>query len=129
MAVVTHISDQACCALMSRDVSFEFGYGDAYHFSTKIPQTTSVDIAEMFTLTSPSRVAVSFVVVDGWLKLESEVVRCGGCNTIIETQLQCMICTCPVCNACRGHAEALTEEYPACKMHSSRVVISFGTLE
>ena len=67
MAVVTSITKQAEAKLKEYGVRYEYGYGDAYHFSSQIPQKTSVDIDERFTLGE-----TRFAVVDETLKLEDE---------------------------------------------------------
>ncbi len=67
MAIVTNITKQAEQKLEEAGVRYEYGYGDAYHFSSQIPQKTSVDIDERFVLGD-----IKFVDAGETLKLESE---------------------------------------------------------
>jgi hypothetical protein len=68
MAIVTNITKGAEQVLQQHGIRYEYGYGDAYHFSSQIPQKTSVDIAERFALAD-----TKFVVVGTTLQLEDEV--------------------------------------------------------
>lgn len=76
MSVVATITQRAEYALNELNIHYEDGYGDAYHFDTRIPQKSSTDISADFRIGR-----YHFIVVDETLMLEEEK------NTVFDNKI------------------------------------------